>query len=259
MCLVGLGLWILLAFWSVRAFTRHIAELGDSDSMDYIGATAGEFALLAFILWHCFSKHINVRRWALIFAFTLGTVILVHAGALRGLKEARAEQSRTENTLTEKLTQMSNDQAKGLADANATKAGGVSQRERLALGRMTRQTQADVTKSAQDQLAKVITAGTEKVKESSILPKWYLDGWSYSVIFCLASLFVTVIFFLMMNTEDIDANFDGIPDKDQQPQNAPQIQPEPQAPLPVSAEEKPRGRGQGSQKLNGLDNERSHQ
>ncbi len=210
MALVGLGLWLLLAFWSVRAFVRHIQSLGESDSFDWIGATAGEFALLAFILWHCFSVHINVRRWSLIFAFVLGAVILVHSGALRGIREATVRQDQTVTQLKDSLTQMSKEQMEAVKGASDEELNPISRRS---ADRAAAQAKKDIATTAQGKVAEEIKAGTEKVKSSSILPKWYLDGWSYSVIFALASAMVTVIFFMMMNIEDIDRNFDNIPDR----------------------------------------------
>ena len=80
---------------------------------------------------------------------------------------------------------------------------------------------------AQRLLVNEIASSNDKVKDTSILPRWYLDGWMYSAIFVVSLFFVGIIFLLMMNHEDIDANFDGIPDHQQIPRqqtwNRPQM------------------------------------
>jgi hypothetical protein len=190
MAFVGLGLWLLLALWSLSAFWHHIDGLNESYRLAAkCGAMAGEFALLSLVVWHCFDKHIGVRRWSLIFSFLLGSVIIIHAGALRGLAEATAVQIDAEKRLAETLTKMSKEQMES-----------------------TRR-KADVAKGAQKEVADTVRSGADKVKDSSTLPRWYLDGWMYSVIFILSLALVGVIFLLMMNKDDIDVNFDGIPDR----------------------------------------------
>jgi len=213
MAFVGVGMWLLLAFWSLSAFWSHIDQLDESyRNGAKAGAMAGEFALLALVLWHCFNKHIGVRRWSLILGFVLAGVILVHAGALRGLRDAERAQIGTEKRLAQTLTEMSKDQVAGVAEANQKVAAGRSQKERLALANKTNAAQGDIAKAAQDKVASAIVASNERVKAVSILPGWYLDGWCYAVIFILSLAFVGVIFLLMMNREDVDADYDGVPD-----------------------------------------------
>jgi hypothetical protein len=194
MAFVGIVLWFLLAAWSLSAFWQHIDELGATyPKVTKLGAMAGEVALAALIWWHCFSKHINVRKWSLIFSVALSAAILVHAGALRGMTEAHTAQLDAEKRLAETLTKMSKEQMQ-------------STRRR-----------AEVAKAAQKEVADAVKGSADKVKDSSILPRWYLDGWMYSVLFILSLAFVGCAFWMMMNREDIDANFDGIPDRLQQP------------------------------------------
>lgn len=208
MAFVGVGLWFLLALWSISAFWQHIDELGATYRLAAkCGAMAGEFALLALVLWHCFDKHLGVRRWALIFSFLLASVILIHAGALRGINEATAAAIGTEKRLAERLTEMSTAQASGIKSADTG-----TQRERLAKNRAALQQQAEVAKAAQKEVAATVTASTDKIKDSSTLPRWYLDGWMYSVLFIVSLGLVGVIFLLMMR-DDVDANFDGIIDR----------------------------------------------
>ncbi len=187
---VGLSLWFLLALWSVAAFWQHIDEINPTyPNITKAGAVAGEVALLALVLWHCFNKHINVRKWSLIFSLILSAGILVHAGALRGMAEAQTAQVDAEKRLEESLTKMSKEQM------GATKR------------------KAEVAKSAQKELADTVRAGNDRVKDSSVLPRWYLDGWMYSVLFIMSLIAVGAVTWMLTNKQDIDENFDGVPDR----------------------------------------------
>jgi hypothetical protein len=111
MAFVGVGLWFLLLLWSASAFWQHIDALKPTYQLaSKCGALAGEFALLAMVIWHCFDKHIGVRRWSLILGFILAGVILVHAGALRGMHDAETSQTKTVDQLTNKLGELSKQQ-----------------------------------------------------------------------------------------------------------------------------------------------------
>lgn len=210
MALFGGVMWFMLAVWCGSAFWEHINWLKpDYPNATRLGALASEVALLILLLLHCFSKHIGVRRWALVFALILGAAALIHAGALRGMKEALITQISTEQRLTDSLGRLSADQARAIeADQTGT------QRERLAKSRAALQQKAEVAKAAQAEIAKTITASADKVKEESILPVWYLNGWMYSVLFIVSQLFLGICFLMTMR-DDVDANFDGIPDKQQ--------------------------------------------
>jgi hypothetical protein len=211
MAFVGIGMWLLLFFWTISAFWQHLDQLQPSyATMAKCGAVAGEFALLALVLWHCFDKHLGVRRWSLIFAFLLAGVLLSHGGALRGLHESATLQRETEQRMAEAMAKMTREQQAGIQAS----AGG-TQRERLAKERQAKNAQAEIAKNAQAEVAKNIAAADDKIKESSIFPRWYLDGWMYSVIFILALGFVSIIGLLMMRG-DVDADFDGILDRDQE-------------------------------------------
>lgn len=218
MAFCAIGLWFFLAAWSLSAFWQHIDTLNPTYRFASLcGAAGGEFALLIFIALHCFNKHIGVRKWALILGFVLAAVIAAHSGALRGLNEAEVKQADTEQRLRESLTLMSKEQAASIAETNAKTSAGLRQKERLAMAGKTKAAEAEIAKSAQQQLGATIISRAERVKESSIFPRWYLDGWMYSVIFILSLAFSAFIFRCMMNSEDIDANFDGIPDHLQSP------------------------------------------
>jgi hypothetical protein len=184
-----ISLWLLLALWSIAAFWEHIDTLKVTyPTITKLGAASGEVALLALVLWHCFNKHMNVRKWSAIFGFLLGAAILVHAGALRGMGEARSVQIDTEKRLEEQLTRMSKDQMQNT-------------RRRV-----------EVAQTAQKELADTVRAGADKVKDTSILPRWYLDGWMYSVLFILSLGCVSIVGSMMRNKEDVDENFDGVAD-----------------------------------------------
>lgn len=216
MALMGGGMWLLLAFWSISAFWEHIEELQPTyPNAARMGAMGAEFALLCLLLLHCFNKRIGVRKWALIFTVILGGVVLIHAGALRGMKEATIAQRDTETRMAEALGKMSAQQAQAIqSDQSGT------QRERLAKNRAAMAQKAEVAKSAQKELAATISKSAETVKSNSILPKWYLDGWMYSALFLVSMLFLAITFAFMMR-DDVDANFDGIVDAHQQPQYYP--------------------------------------
>jgi hypothetical protein len=210
MFLAGFGFWVLLAFWCISAFWQHV----ESTKPIYlwparIGACSAEFVILVMVFLHCFSKHINVRKWALILGTALAVVAVAHTAGLRGLDEATAKQTETQERLSEQLTKMSKEQMQG-----------------------TRR-KADVAKSAQKELADLAREGNEKVKESSIFPRWYLDGWMYGVMFALSALALAVPLGMMGNKLDIDTNFDGIADhlQEQQRQLTSLIQPPPGGPF----------------------------
>lgn len=217
MAFVGVGLWLLLALWSLSAFWSHIDSLGESYQLAAkCGAMAGEFALLALILWHCFNAHIGVRRWALILGFLLAVVVLVHSGAVRGHTEAKTERLGTEQRLAQQLTAMSREQAAAIGEGGGRLASsGATQKERMAISSKAAAEQRQIATNAQQILAAEITKSDQIVKQHSILPEWYLNGWCYSVIFLCSLLCVGVIFLLMMNEEDIDRDFDNIPDNEQ--------------------------------------------
>lgn len=208
----AIGAWLFLAAWTLSAFWQHIDELGVTyKTGSYIGAAGAEFIILIMILFHCFDKHIGVRFWAAIFSFLLSAIALAHAGALRGLNEATTAQIATEKRMADTLAEMGNKQASGIkADQSGT------QKERLAKNRAAVQQQAELAKAAQKEVAANIAKSADKVKDESIMPRWYLDGWMYGVMFIAALLFLTVLFLLMMR-DDIDADFDGKVDKEQWP------------------------------------------
>lgn len=188
-------IWAILAAWCVSAFWQHIDGLGLTyPIIAKIGAVAAEVTVFFLVWWHCFNHHIGVRKAALLLGILLSAAALIHAGALHGMSEAKNAQLETETRLEDRLTRMSEKQMQH------TKR------------------RADVAKHAQDKVAEEVKASADKVKDSSILPRWYLDGWMYAALFVLSLVCLGVCIGKMQNNEDIDSNYDGIPDHLQQPQ-----------------------------------------
>lgn len=201
MFLAGFGFWLFLMFWSISAFWQHIDSLKPTYLWPArIGACSAEFVILVMVFLHCFNKHIGVRKWSLILGTALAVAVVAHTAGLRGLDEATAKQVEAEQRLEEKLTRMSTEQMKG------TKR------------------KADVAKSAQKELATTVREGSNTVKDSSIFPRWYLDGWMYGVLFALGAIFLACPIGMMGNRLDIDANFDGVADHLEEPKPYPQYQ-----------------------------------
>ena len=80
-----------------------------------------------------------------------------------------------------------------------------------------------------------------------LLALW-LRGWCYSVLFILSLAFVSIVFLLMINSADIDTNFDGKPDKDQ-PDLFPEHQQPAPPPIPAPAAAKPVAIWQGGKRI----------
>src|SRR5262245_7482854 len=189
MFIIRFGFWLFLAFWSISAFWQHVDSLKPTYLWPArIGACSAEFAILAMVFLKCFNKHIGTRKWALILGTALIVAVVAHTAGLRGLDEATTKQTDTQQRLGEQLTKMSREQMQG------TKR------------------KADVAKSAQKELADAAVAGGDAVKDSSIFPRWYLNGWMYGVLFALSAIALAVPLGMMGNRLDIDADFDGVPD-----------------------------------------------
>lgn len=214
----GLLAWLGLAAWTGTAFWQHIDTLQLEGSYKWFargGALTGEVIALCCLWMHCFDTSIMVRKWALVFSFLLASVLGFHSAALWGLKESEVSQRQTEDRLAYKLTEMSKDQAAGIASTTSRQAFGKRQKERLAMERQARQAQADIAKNAQEQVAKEIISSSEKVKATAIVPRWYLDGWMYWVIFIASFAMLCIIGWVSLTADDIDENYDGIPDREQ--------------------------------------------
>lgn len=218
MFVIGLIVWLLLACWTISAFWTHIDELGESYQFAArMGAMAVEVIGLGFLFWCCFDKSITVRRWALVFALLLSIILVFHAGALRGIRDAKMQQIETEHRLAQTLTQMSTAQAQAVADANkqylAAPAWGTAPVSRRALINSTTASQTQIANSAQEKIAAEIGAGDRKIKESAIVPLWYLNGWMYAAMFIAGMLMLSILHWQMSTADDLDANYNGVPDR----------------------------------------------
>lgn len=214
--------WLFLAAWSLSAFWEHIDALKPSYQFAAkAGAAGAEVILLILIYQKCYSIHIGVRKWAIILGFLFAAFILVHSAALRGIGEAEVKQIQIEDRIAEKLGQLSTEQATAIGTSNAQTSGGLSQKERLANQTKTKSAQADVMKGAQEKLVNEISSRSEKIKETAIFPKWYLNGWMYGALFIAGLLCMCITGWLSMNKEDIDEDFDGKPDQAQLPKREP--------------------------------------
>lgn len=251
---VGVIVWILLACWTISAFWGHIDELGESyQSAARLGALAAEVIGIGFLWWHCFDPSITVRRWALLFSVALASILVFHAGALRGLKDARIKQTEAENRLASTLTKMSKEQTAGLGESSgALVASGQTQRERIAIAGKTAAQQSEINRAAQETVAREIVAGNDRVKDTAIVPRWYLDGWMYAVIFMTAMAMLGFLWWKMSDADDLDEDYNGVPDRlERQP--APvvhQVIAPAAVPVAAQSEEKPRQVWRGGVQIN---------
>lgn len=215
---VGFVVWLFLLVWSGSAFWAHLESSQDPQyiSGSKIGALAGEFIILAFIWYHCFHRKMNVRRWALIFAGVMSIVVVVHSGAVRGLRAAKAEQIEAEARMAENAKKLVAAQVEsaGRAAGNA-RAAGASRSDARRLGASIAEKAGD---GAVKQLREMTEAGQAKVQRATILPEWYIRDWMYTGIFVIGLFLLSCLFWQMSGHEDqIDADFDGRPDHLQQP------------------------------------------
>lgn len=216
MFLGGFGVWAFLAAWSLSAFWQHIDSLKPTYKFAaQSGACGAEFVLLVMVFYHCFDVHINVRKWSLLLGAALGVLVLLHAGALRGLDDAAIAQDDTEKRIKEAINEATTKQIEDAARVNKENSTGLRQRERLAMDAKLKAAQTELQKSAQAEIVKTIAGRSEAIKSTSWLPKWYLNGGMYAVMFIGAIVVFTIVSLGRLNTEDVDRNYDGIPDNQQ--------------------------------------------
>ena len=207
------GIWLLLAAWTISAFFEHIDTLNPSYKLGaYAGACVGEFAGLWFLYLKSFDHSLTLRRWALILSIALAIVLIVHSGALIGMKEGAQAQAETENVLTEKLGQLSQKQMGAVGDGK--KAEALTPRQQRAQARSESRLKGDIAKNAQKELADTVKGRQESIRESGIFPAWYFKGWMYIVIFVCVLIFSGILAAIShyADVTDIDSNFDGVPD-----------------------------------------------
>jgi hypothetical protein len=184
------------------------------------GAMGAEIILLFFILWKIYNKHLRVRFFALLFSAFLGVAILVHAGALRSIKGAKTEQVDKEKRFAENAGRIAGESTKGAVEGlgNALKNSGMTVRQRnnqIAAAQLRGQRAAD---AARKDLKEITEASDEKLKNASWLPDWYLEKHTYTGVFVIALTLFSILMGIWMTAgdDDVDENFDGVPDNQQQ-------------------------------------------
>lgn len=212
---VSFAIWVCMAAWTLSIFFDHIDHLKSGYPVfQQVGASAGELIVLAFIYWHAFHPRIGVRKMSLLFSFLGGAVLMVHAGAVQGLKSAELKQSDAESRFAANAGQIVQSASQGAAQA-ANKNGGTKRQVQSATVQTTKAGQ----KEALDNLKTFTEKGLERVQQSTLLSPDYIRYWMYSGIFIITSLLLFGVLWKMLGSEkdDIDADFDGIPDSKQVP------------------------------------------
>jgi hypothetical protein len=223
--IAGFIIWIALLAWSMSAFLEHIdAAMGDSPykSLARIGAAGAELILLHLIILKIWNKHLSVRTWALVGSFLVGGVILLHSGTLRSVGQAAHEQEKAEKSFTEGAGRIVGQNSAATATAAAElqkkmKADGFSQRERMAAANNLRNAAGQGVGKGLEEYKAFIAEGNKKVYESSIFPEWYTRQYLYIGVFILSLLVYSGVMLLWQyaGPDDVDANFDGVPDVQQ--------------------------------------------
>jgi hypothetical protein len=219
--IAGLLIWAFLAAWSISAFWEHIDTLDPADKgMAKAGAMGAEIILLFFILWKIYNKHLRVRFFALLFSAFLGVAILVHAGALRSIKGAKTEQVDKEKRFAENAGRIAGETTKGAVEGlgNALKNSGMTNRQRnnqIAAAQMRGQRTAD---AARKDLKEITEQSDAKLQNASWLPDWYIEKHTYTGVFVFALTLFSILMGIWMTAgdDDVDENFDGVPDNQQQ-------------------------------------------
>jgi hypothetical protein len=216
----GLLIWAFLAAWSLSAFWEHIETLGPSSRfMAQLGACGAEVILLWFILWHVYNKHMRVRFWALIFSAILGVTILIHAGALRSMWGARTEQIEKEKRFAENAGRIAGESIKGAVEGlgNVLRNSDLTTRQKNNQIANAQNRGLRSAQSATKELKDITVGGDEKLKNSTWLPDWYVERHVYEGVFVIALTLFSLLMLIWMSSgdDDVDENFDGIPDNQQ--------------------------------------------
>jgi ElaB/YqjD/DUF883 family membrane-anchored ribosome-binding protein len=218
--IAGLVIWVFLAAWSISAFWEHIDSLDPADKgMAKAGAMGAEIILLFFILWKIYNKHLRVRFFALLFSAFLGVAILVHAGALRSIKGAKTEQVDKEKRFAENAGRIAGESTKGAVEglSNALRNSDLSSRQRnrqIAAAQLRGQKAVD---AARKDLKEITDQSDAKLKNASWLPDWYIEKHTYTGVFVIALTLFSILMGIWMaaGDDDVDENFDGVPDNQQ--------------------------------------------
>lgn len=220
--MAGLLIWFFLALWTLGNFWDHIDKtIPDSayKNLLRLGCCGAEVVLFFFVIWHVYNKHLRVRKTALICGTILGVFLLAHSGTLRSIEAAHKENEASQKAMAEGAAKIVGANSSAAAE-QATKTQlalrdrGVSQRERMAAARDLRAGANKSAKEVADGFKSVIEDGKKNVEQSSLFPDWYVREYMYIGVFSLALILLLIVLYIWMTSgiEDVDENFDGIPD-----------------------------------------------
>ena len=236
--IAGLLIWAFLAAWSISAFWEHIDTLEPADKwMAKFGACGAEIILLFFILWKIYNKHLRVRFVALLFSAALGITILVHAGALRSIKGAKAEQVDREYRFAENAARIAEGNTRGAIEGvgSALQKAGASARARNGQIAAAQRRGQENVKSAQKSLKEMADQTDLRLQNATWLPAWYIEKHTYTGVFVIALTLFSILLGIWMTAgdDDVDENYDGIPDYQQPHLFAPYVNPYQLPPIPI--------------------------
>jgi len=207
--LTGIG---VLALWSLSAFFEHLDELKAS-AMAYWGAAGTEVIMVILAAFACFCWKVRARQEAHILNAIVALVILVHSGGVRGLLSAKTEQTAAESRLAEnlnKLTQQTAGTAQSLA-RRQSRTIGAGNAAKAAQG-----TVAQANQQAVNSLAEFTAQTQNRVAESSLFPRWYINGGMFSLMFIVGFLALSRVGYLAHFGQDVDRDFDGTVDAEEE-------------------------------------------
>jgi hypothetical protein len=209
---------VLLGCFTIPAFWEHIQSLNpEFVKTAMVGACAGEVMLLFISFWQAFDKSMKVRQLAIVFEFLLAGVIIVHAAALWGLKDGTVRQANKEQAMTGAAERLSKTQMEA------------------ASGQYRTQTQRQIAADTRNKVLDEIKNRDQAIHSATFMPEWYMNGPMYLAIFLVVLLSNVVLGWLHVKADprDIDSDFDGIADWQQQQYQQPMYYPQPQyAPAP---------------------------
>ncbi len=235
--IAGLLIWAFLAAWSISAFWEHIDTLEPADKwMAKFGACGAEIILLFFILWKIYNKHLRVRFFALLFSAALGITILVHAGALRSLKGAKSEQVDKEQRFAENAAKIAEGSTRGAIEGVGSTLQKVGASTRVRNGQIAaaQRRGQESAKFAQKDLKEMTEQTDAKLKNATWLPAWYIEKHTYTGVFVIALALFSILLGIWMTAgnDDVDENYDGIPDNQQSHLFPPYVSPHQFLPMP---------------------------
>jgi hypothetical protein len=146
---------------------------------------------------------------------------------------AKIEQIDTEQRFAENAARIAQGTTAGAGEAAGKfVASDGSRRGAQALGRNLA---ADVNKGLGTNLKEITMQGSEKIQTATLLPAWYVRNWMYTAVFVISLCLLGATFWIMATDDQIDANYDGVPDSQQPPRTM--------AMSPTPAETHARGNG----------------